>query len=157
MLVLGIDQSYTSTGFVVLDSDKNIIDHGIIKSNPEDDMIQRARFIADQLVTIALKHKPKKIALEGLAFGSKGDATRDLGGLFFLIVDSLRHRFGFEISVIPPTTLKKFATGNGRAKKQEMYSALPEQAILEMQYLKTKGMYDVTDAYWICSYLIDSP
>ena len=54
---------------------------------------------------------------------------------------------------MPPNTVKKVATGKGKADKQELYEALPlkPQALFseKMGLKKTTGLYDLTDAYWI--------
>jgi len=62
--------------------------------------------------------------------------------------------FGDRISIVPPTTLKKFATGNGNAKKEAMFDALPSETkqVFEEKTLKSKGRFDVTDAYWLSKY-----
>lgn len=42
MNYIGIDQSYTSTGFVVLDEQKNLIDCNIFSTPKTDDIFKRA-------------------------------------------------------------------------------------------------------------------
>lgn len=147
---MGIDQSYTNTAFVFLDDDKELVSYGVISTSKDFDKIERARDIANQLADQALSHKPKKIAIEGLAFGAKGDATRDLGGLLFIIIDRLLYTHGFEVVVVAPNTVKKHATDNGRAAKEEMFERLPESVQSSFKPIpKTKGRLDLTDAYWL--------
>ena len=57
--------------------------------------------------------------------------------------------------IVPPTTLKKFATGSGKADKNEMIAALPvdvREHFNAQGYKKTTGLTDVADAYWLSTY-----
>lgn len=53
--------------------------------------------------------KPSKVYLEGLAFMSQGDQTRNLAMVYGVFVDKLHETFGLEwsnIYPVPPTSLK---------------------------------------------------
>lgn len=152
MKILGIDQSFTSTGYVII-NEHDVITYGIISSPKSDgDVFTRARIITNKLVSLSSEYQVDQVFIEGLAFGGVGDATRQLSGLQFLIVDSLRP---LNITIVPPTTLKKFATGKGNAKKEDMYNSLsPDIKTLfhEGNLKKTKGLYDCTDAFFLAKY-----
>lgn len=151
MLVLGIDQSYNASGIVVLEGD-NIIHSGCFKSNKEFDRFGQAYEIAIHIANIVDAYKPDIVAIEGLAFGMKGNVTRDLGGLQFVIVAHLQEVKKQPVKIVAPLTVKKFATGSGRAKKNEMIESLPNYALnefLELGVKKTTGLADLADAYWI--------
>lgn len=152
MIVIGVDQSYTSTGFTTYDSINNIvIECGLIKSPIALDKFDRARYVADTLSVICKQYNPLLIGLEGLAFGMRGDATRDLAGLQWLIVDEFR-RNKFEVMIISPKSVKKVATGSGKAKKEEMYAALPDsvkEKFIKSGAKKSTGLYDLTDSYFL--------
>ena len=159
-LFLGIDQSYSSTGTVILDEQSNIIDVSIISSQKTVDFFERAWIITQELNALIKKYKPSHIALEGLAFGGIGNATRQLSGLQYTIINNFRKDpdIGIDCLVITPTTVKKFATTKGSSKKEELYNCLPDSAkekFTEMGLKKTKGLYDATDAYWIAKYLLE--
>jgi len=152
MIILGIDQSFTCTGFCVLSEDKEIIEFGTITTSKDDgDIFIRARKIVDRLKEISNNNKVDKICIEGLAFGGIGNATRQLAGLQFLIVDSFRP---LSVEIIAPTAVKKLALGKTKGKivKKDLFDALPEEtqkSFLNFGLKKTKGLYDVTDSYWI--------
>lgn len=91
--------------------------------------------------------------MEGLSFGSMTNATRDLAKLQGIIEKEVFDRVGLVCEIVAPTSLKKFATGSGRAKKEEMFEALPEEiSILFSEVPKTKGRFDLTDAYFLARF-----
>ena len=151
MKIFGIDQSYTSSGLIVLDDDEVVHAEKFV-SDATKDKPARAWDIAQHIGQLVDKHKPDVVALEGLAFGMRGDATRDLAGLQFVIVCILRETHEKECIVVSPRTVKKVATGNGKADKMEMYDLLPQKIknlFEEMGVKKSTGMLDLTDAYYI--------
>ena len=119
MKILGIDQSYNSSGIIVLNDD-DMIHYECFKSNKEQNRFGQAYEIAMYIAKIVDTYEPDIIAIEGLAFGMKGNVTRDLGGLQFVIIAHLQEVMKREVQIIAPLTVKKHATGNGRAKKNEM-------------------------------------
>ena len=159
MKVLGIDQSYTSCALVLI-QDGEVIQTEKISSNKDWDRFDQAADIAAKVSRFV---KPwgeqiDKIGIEGLAFGGKGNVTRDLAGLQFCIVNKLRetgHRKN--IKIISIKTVKVFACGkgHGNAKKEELFEALPNHVkrdFMEKKFKKTTGLFDMTDAYWIARY-----
>jgi len=154
MIVLGIDQSLTSTGWC-LSLDGEVVEYGLITSDKNKPNFERAIDVADCLYSLYQElNYPEKVVIEGLPFMSRSNVTRDLAGLQFLVYDRLfEHLHSKSILVVPPTSLKKFATGSGKASKEEMFEALPE--IVKAKFkstLKSKGRYDITDAYWLAKY-----
>lgn len=156
MKVLGIDQSYSSCGVVLLDNGK-ITDLDKIVGNKQWDCYDRAMDVARQIKWFCTANQPiDLVGIEGLAFNKRGNQTRDLAGLLFTIMIELRANGHRDSSVIvPPKTVKKFATGKGNATKEQMYEALPKDVkdlFEEKGYKKTTGRSDLTDAYWIARY-----
>lgn len=164
MCVIGIDQSYTSTGYTVIDKN-SLLEFGTIKTRKSDDtdVFERAYKVTNQIIEIVNKYKPERIGIEGLAFAKFGNATRDLAGLQWVIVTRLRYELGFtntKLVIVPPNQLKKTATDSGSASKDDMVKALPSdvyQRISDANYKKTTGLYDITDAYWIAQYALKQP
>jgi Holliday junction resolvasome RuvABC endonuclease subunit len=160
---LGIDQSFTSCGVVVLNEKQKVIEATTIKTSKDDnDIFDRAWFIAESISSNFInKYAPEIVGLEGLAFSKFGDATRDLAGLQFTLVNYIRHMHTYDsdnLLIVSPNELKKFATTKGNAKKEQMVDSLPKNVLESFQkqnYKKTTGLYDVTDAYWIARYTIE--
>jgi len=151
MKIIGIDQSYTCTGLTFFE-DGEMLRAEVFKTSKEFDTHERAHSIALHILSQAFWFEPDVIGIEGLAFGMRGDATRDLAGLQFVIINKLRFKGDFKVEVVAPNAVKKFATGSGKAKKEELYEALPQKTqneFLELGVKKTTGLYDLTDAYWI--------
>lgn len=162
-VTMGIDQSLTCTGVTVLktDSEGNVeilLTEAISTSKtnlpPMADTIHRAKEIASKLDAIQVKYRPDYVAIESLSFGSAGNATRNLAILFGIICVAM----GIDNpNLVPPTTLKKFATGNGRASKKDMLAAIEASnlglfLILNNTTIKA-GKYDIADAYWIARWM----
>lgn len=168
-VTLGIDQSYTSTAVFALRSG-NLLSHQVFRSKADGKTPQhylyRARDIADALAEYAISVQPARIGLEGLGFGAKGDQTRNLAGLQFLIMDRLEQAVhdgllpaDTKLEIIAPTSLKKFATDSGRADKDAMVDAVlkhdPKLHTFLLETPKTKGRYDIADAFFLAKYVAD--
>lgn len=151
MKILAVDQSFTSCGLIVFDDSKMIELYRFV-SNKQLDNFDRAWEVASAVRSTALKHSVLYVALEGLAFGGVGDATRNLAGLQYTIVTTLRNIDYIDTLIIPPTNVKKMATGKGNAKKEDLHAALPQEVkdiFAANNWKKTTGLFDMTDAYWI--------
>ena len=146
---MGIDQSYTSTGYCVGNDigSTGLADFGIISSDKKDDIVWRARCIADSLAAIAKQHTIQQVGLEGLAFGARGDATRKLAGLQFMIINSLQYDHQITCHIYAPGTIKKIATGKGNSPKTELLQKLPEEVrdrFLDSGVKKSTGLLDLS-------------
>lgn len=151
-----IDQSIACTGWCYFESGE-LIDFGCVKTSKETGSLhERMTNVCSKLVLSAPSDWVRiEFCREGLGFGgSKSNASRDLAYL----VGGIELIFGIAFKEVPPTTLKKFATGSGRADKQDMIDALPEDVrtrFLEAGYKKSTGLADLADAYWIGKYFIE--
>lgn len=156
MRVLGIDQSFTSTGLVVFE-DNLLIYKDIFSSSKKNgdihQIFERVIEVKNRVIQVCIEHHIDKVNIEGLGFGARGDATRNLAGLQFGIVCDLIEKLNIRPMVIAPTSLKKKATGSGKATKEEMVSSIQLIDGNFHEYLlsipKTKGRYDLADAYWL--------
>ena len=115
MAYVGIDPS-TKTGFVILDERGNVRCEKEITAKSKNDP---ERFI--EITEHIFNHiKPDdRIAIEGFAYGAKGRAISTMYGIGWAIRIAL-NREGIKYTEITPGSLKKFATGKGNTKKDEM-------------------------------------
>jgi crossover junction endodeoxyribonuclease RuvC len=142
-LIIGLDLSLTSTGVSIYSiSDDTIVTESIKTSN-KNSYMQRYRIILDRITEIDHFIVPAAIYfIEGYSFGSFGKSSSmsnliELGGI---IKYDLTNRERFYIDV-PPTVLKKFVTGKGNAKKEDIKLALYKK------YHKEFKNSDEADAY----------
>ena len=117
-MVIGIDQSLTGTGIVVLDSKKSMIFKKLIVTKPKDfdQEIERLIHIREEIKKINKSFNIKLSVLEGFGFGARGDAIFQLAGLGYLIREYF-YTENIPLKIVPPTTLKKFITGRGNCGK----------------------------------------
>ena len=151
MRILGIDQSYTSTGFVVIEDGKLIYAEKYVSAKSMD-KFERAWMVARRAVEIADEYSADAVGLEGLAFGGKGNATRDLAGLQWAVAINLKVLNAYATEVIGIGTAKKLACGKGNAGKEVLVDCLPPDVrkyFDELGVKKTTGLGDLSDAYWI--------
>lgn len=154
-IFLGIDQSITATAWCKLNAEGELLEFDVIKTMVKRDcrfdLHRRVSIISDRVLEAAAGCD--FLTREGLAFGGKGNASRDLAYL----VGGIERECGAFYEIAPPS-LKKFATGSGRAEKDEMVAALPndvKQQFLDAGYLKTTGLRDLADAYFIGLYFVN--
>lgn len=118
---MGIDPSLTSTG-VSLIYRGGI--HAFTLVPPKDCAkgTDRLVWFFDQFTSIFNKYNPHFVAIEGYSFGSKGAVFNigEHGGVLRLALKLSNRRW----IVVPPQTLKKFATGSGAADKESVSKEL---------------------------------
>lgn len=112
--VVGIDLSLTSTGVVRIAEDEGI-EVKEIKTGANFWMPLRQRSIARDVLSFVIDHD--LVLIEGYSFGSLRKGTHDLAELGGLVKHYLYETLGRYPTVIPPTSLKKFAAGRGNADK----------------------------------------
>ena len=123
MLVLGLDLSLSSSGFVLL-KNGDIQTAELIKSKPSGKLpleeTKRLKRIKETVEALVITVLPKLIVIEGLAFAVKKTAAiTQLSGLHYMIRDLLYDN-NYPFIVVAPTTLKKFITGKGNSPKDIM-------------------------------------
>jgi len=148
---IGIDSSSTNTGIVVLDTSGNIKDYYLISPNKALDINDRILEILKTFLKILSKYAEDNIsvAIESAALYGKGkrnELSMLIGALYYLL--RLEDR---EVFLVPPSKLKKFATGNGRASKEDMESATPTFVVQKFKR-EFKKVDDVVDAFWLATY-----
>jgi crossover junction endodeoxyribonuclease RuvC len=115
MRYVGIDPS-TKTGFVILQHGGEVEIAKEITSKVEKDP-QRFMDLAVQIKKHLLE--TDVICIEGFSYGSKGAGVSVQYGIGWIIREELV-RNGFTYHDVPPSSVKKFATGKGNAKKDAM-------------------------------------
>ena len=128
-LIVGIDPSLTATGIVVL-RDGQVELARVTPNKPELDTLTRV-FMIHHIITSIIENlkdetrgswsPPDMIVIEGFSYGSKGRSVFDIAYLGWRIreeLDKLKREDGIPWMEVPPTTLKKYATGKGNSSKE---------------------------------------
>ncbi len=123
--VLGIDPSLTSLGLSYRVNDKVL---AFCIGGKERRGIDRIKYIRDSVAQALDMYEPTLVAYEGYALGFRGKSNiifdlGELGGVLKLLILER----GIDILLIPPTSLKLFATGKGNADKEQVSVALREE------------------------------
>jgi Holliday junction resolvasome RuvABC endonuclease subunit len=99
------------------------IDEEIEVSNEENeiDQLKRVCIIRDRVIRVLKDFKVNHIAIEGYNMGrtSNQGFVYQIGELAGIIKVML-HENKYDVQLVPPTTLKKYITGSGAAKKEDM-------------------------------------
>lgn len=140
---LGIDPALTATAYCVLDDDGTVVRSGVvlrsgISTMPVEERIGAIVRIAQEvLLEVGPDHRVT--CIEGYSMGSNmggHSCVIELGAML-----RFRHSYRGKLYEVPPTTLKKFATGSGRGDKAAVASALTKRYGVQF------GSSDEADAY----------
>ena len=103
---------------------------------------ERLQMFYDEFTRIFRHINPDIAVIEGYAFGARSRHHR-LGELGGVVRVALRAAGCVSIYEVPPTSLKLYATGSGRAGKDEMLASAEEaEGFLPPSH-------DVADAIWL--------
>lgn len=117
---IGIDLSLTGTGVVMIKNGKIVLEK-LIKSKPSGDLpvheLERIQRIVNEILNCTKSTTIDIAVIENLAFGVRNATSlTQLAGLNYF-TRAMLHAQGIPFVLVAPTTLKKFITGNGAAKK----------------------------------------
>lgn len=127
MLIVGIDPSLTATGIIVLRDGKVELAE-TTKNRPDLGTIERVKLIRERIIDITENlsdgkqwQAPDLIVIEGFSYGSKGRSVFDIAYLGWRIredLERLKEQDNIPWLEVPPSQLKKFATGQGNTNKE---------------------------------------
>ena len=117
-MFVGMDPSFNGFAIVILDKDANIIEQKLFGSELEEteDRLMELEKEFKFIPNIVCLHS---VCIEGPSYASNGAFVLQMGALHFMIRIMLK-RANILYKIIAPGTLKKFVTGDGRAKKDLM-------------------------------------
>jgi hypothetical protein len=179
MIVAGIDYSLSSPAICVHEGDtwdyKNCHFYYLVKREKllEAEMpflpnmypdgytndLERYESLSTWSLNILKKHNVEKVFIEGYAFGAVGrvfQIAENAGLLKYMI-----WKAGMSIGTIPPTAIKKFATGKGNANKEKMYDSFFSENMVDIRDkcgIMNNGwnpVSDIVDSYYIAKFGLD--
>lgn len=130
--VMGLDPSLAGFGIVGKQGNKIIYNH--LKTKPPTGIKQeegfrndcfygsteaRISYLVDQVMKMYKAYLPEAVFIEGYAFSARSRSVTPLAELRGVLYNAFWAKQILWV-VVPPPTLKKAATGNGRASKEEM-------------------------------------
>lgn len=120
------------------------------------DEMSRYDTISNFFLERILEREVDKVFIEGYSMGSKGRVfhiAENTGILKYRL-----WRYGVQFESVPPTVVKKFATGKGNADKELMQSAFTKENNIDVKFefgmtqKQWNPSSDIIDSYWICKY-----
>lgn len=126
--ILAIDPSLTASGTAVI----NMLDALVVETiKPKVKGVERLVYLRHEFTYLIHAYGPQVLVMEGYNYGAargRGSPGRlfdigELGGMIKLLADHHKLR----LLVVPPASLKMFATGNGLAQKDQMMAAVKSQ------------------------------
>lgn len=143
--VIGLDLSLQATGIATPDGVLTIRSSGRAGASLR---VRRARLhdLATRVCLLVAEYAGSGalVVIEGPSFGSTTGSQHERAGLFWLVIDELLSA-GHLVAEVPPTTLKKYATGKGQAKK----GAMGDAAARRIPDVDTGGDDNMVDALWL--------
>ncbi|MEO3856138.1 hypothetical protein [Acrocarpospora sp. B8E8] len=123
--VVGLDLSLTATGIATASGDLARVDPKDLRGVARFDHIRLAVVPhVDPAMPFDGSKTADLVVIEGPSYGSmSGAGHHESAGLWWHIVYHLDW-WGISYAVVPPATLKKYATGSGSADKPDMRMAL---------------------------------
>lgn len=109
--------------------------------------------ICDKINSLIIWYEPELIKMEGISYGSRGSsALADLAGLSYAIRLTIANR-DKNFTIIAPTSVKKFAVGNGGVEKDVMIASWKklDKNISNITEIK---LDDLADSFFLAHYNI---
>lgn len=122
-MVLGIDPGTAVTGYGVVSLDargqSTLVECGVIRTAAREPLPARLVDIHEGIVELIARHKPDRVAVEGVFYARNVRTTIVLGHARGVILLAAAQA-GIEISEFPPAEIKKAITGSGAATKEQI-------------------------------------
>jgi Holliday junction resolvasome RuvABC endonuclease subunit len=157
------DKTFSNSFFYYLNDRKSVQGkfHNILGDQHEEYLTDQERYenIASWVLTILADFKKEDIVIliEDYSFGSKGkvfNLAENCGILKYML-----YKAGYKFFTVPPTVVKKSATGKGNATKEKMYEAFMAETGIDLHNIispTTKlgsPTTDIVDAWYIARHM----
>ena len=132
---MGVDPGLIQTGFGIIsvrDNQKTLIDYGIIKPSPKDNLSNRLLTIFNDVCKIITDFKPQVFAIEDIFYGKNVKSAMRLGqarGASMVAAASKQ----IPIYEYSARKVKQSLTGNGNAHKNQVQFMV--KATLQMDHI----------------------
>lgn len=122
--VVGLDPSLTCTGLAVRDHDGVITLHRVQSEGRKGDDWEARCLRLERLTARIVEHVPAGalVVIEGPAYAARSTSVHDRAGLWWSVYRELRTA-GHPLLVVTPNQRMMYATGKGRADKDQVTAA----------------------------------
>ena len=130
MKILGIDPGLNTTGYGVLEvveRQPRLVEAGVVRSKAQGSLTERLKEIHDGVADVIASLTPDVMALEKLYSHYDRPTTAILMGHARGVICLAASHAGIEVKDYAATQVKKTLTGNGRAPKTQMQSAIARE------------------------------
>ena len=130
---MGIDPGLASTGYGIIEIDKNRIKHithGEIKTAPHTDIGERLDVIFTNVMDLITRYEPSEASIENLFFAKNQKSALPVAQARGVVILAI-HRSALRHSDYTPLEIKMALVGQGRALKSQVQEML--RIILAMQ------------------------
>jgi crossover junction endodeoxyribonuclease RuvC len=145
MIILGIDPSFTATGYAILRKQQDqyfLIDYGFLGLlTPQDPLQNRIGHLFDFFEQLIIQHKITHISLETPFLGKNAEVFLKLGYLRGALM-VLAHRHQLSLREFSPREVKAAVTGFGNAQKDQV-AHMVQILFPKLSIIKSR---DITDA-----------
>lgn len=121
--VIGLDISLTGTGIADSTGQRHKVGRDGLLKLPLHDRADAIAALRDDICTVIWTPRPHLVVMESCASAQAYGGAAERAGLWWMVVGVLRG-YGIPVVEVPPSLLKKYATGKGNATKADMRMAL---------------------------------
>lgn len=144
-MIIGLDLSLNSTGMAVITNQNKEYTNTITTNNKG---INKIIEIKKRIINIIKKYEEEEIIIGIEGYGYNTVYAHKIGELGGVVKTALIEEFpGCKIVIIPPAVVKKYITGSGNAKKEQMLLKL------FIKFGKQFKNSDEADAYSIAKFV----
>lgn len=122
MRILGIDPSVRSTGYALIEGEETapkVLYYGKIKNPPKLSQPECLCQIYKTLKTVIEKHHPEEVGMEAIIYVQNTRTAIHMGAARGAAMVAIAEA-GLPVTEYPAKTIKKAATGQGAAKKEQV-------------------------------------
>lgn len=144
MIILGVDPGTRTTGFGIINFEKNsceLVDYGSIKLDSHKPISERLVVIYSKITSLIEAYHPTCVGVETAFYAKNISSTMKLGHARGVILLAAAQSDA-QIVEISPREIKRHITGNGNASKEQVARMIQTMLNLTDQF----PIFDMSDA-----------
>lgn len=140
--IMGLDVSLTATGVALAEGSTTGAE--VFTICPKTKGVHRMIEVRERILDAHLNCRPDLVVIEAPSLGaSKSSHAKEMGGIWWFVRVSLYEFCDTPVVEVPPSTLKKYATGKGNANKERVLV----EAVKRLGY--DGSDHNESDALWL--------